>query len=251
MSKEQALSIANQCIHLLQERFHAQRVIVFGSLASHGVWHADSDIDLAVEGLALHDFFAAYSACRTLLPPGMEVDLVPLEHVYPEMRVRILGEEAMPENPLLALQVQVDDELTTLQRITDDMDDARVEYSQTSSRIVLRAIASILHEFYTGVEHIFERIAVQLYQTMPRGNTWHTDLLLQMATEQQGVRPPVIDESLRVRLKAYLDFRHFFRHAYGYTLEWERLHVLVEALPATLTDVRSQVTTFFERFSFA
>jgi len=89
--KARALGAAEACRRLLKERFGARRVILFGSLAGQGPWHGRSDIDLAVEGLAPDEFFAAYSACRDLLPPGLELDLLSLESVYPEMRARSPG----------------------------------------------------------------------------------------------------------------------------------------------------------------
>ena len=66
--KARALGAAEACRRLLKERFGARRVILFGSLAGQGPWHGRSDIDLAVQGLAPDEFFAAYSACRDLLP---------------------------------------------------------------------------------------------------------------------------------------------------------------------------------------
>jgi hypothetical protein len=33
--------------------------------------------------------------------------------------------------------------------------------------------ASILHEFYNGLERIFERIAIGLGEGLPRGARWH------------------------------------------------------------------------------
>lgn len=74
--KEQALEAAEACIRLLKERFRARRVMFFGSIAGQGTWHGRSDIDLPVEGLAPDEFFPAYSACRDLLPRGLELDLV-------------------------------------------------------------------------------------------------------------------------------------------------------------------------------
>jgi len=108
-------------------------------------------------------------------------------------------------------------------------------------------MASMLHEFYHGVERIFERIAVGLGEGMPQGSYWHANLVEQMATAREGVRPAVIDEPLGARLKDYLDFRRFFRHAYGYTLEWSQLRWKAECLSATLTMLRGQLRLFFEQ----
>jgi hypothetical protein len=52
-----------------------------------------------------------------------------------------------------------------------------------------RIIGSILHDFYTGVERIFIRIAEELGEGLPRGEHWHRDLLLVMTLELEGIRP--------------------------------------------------------------
>lgn len=247
--KEQALQAAEACIRILKERFGARRVVLFGSVAGQRPWHERSDIDLAVEGLEPSEFFHAYSACRDLLPRGLELDLVPLERASPEMRARILGEVDMPDDPHLALKAIIEDELVALGRVTQEMEDLLASCAKLPTRAELRAVASMLHEFYNGVERILERIAVGLGEGVPQGSYWHTDLLAQMATAQEGIRPAVIDEALRARLKEYLDFRHFFRHAYGYTLEWSQLRWKAELLSATLTMLRDQVHIFFARLT--
>ncbi len=244
--KEQALEAAEACIRLLKERFGARRVILFGSIVGQGPWHGRSDIDLAVEGLASTEFFPAYSACRDLLPQGLELDLVPLEDAYPEMRARILGEVEMPDDPMLALQGLIEDELVALERVTQEMEGLLAKCAQPPTRIELRAMGSMLHEFYNGVERIFERIAIGLGEGMPQGSYWHADLLAQMATAREGERASMIDEPLRARLKDYLGFRHFFRHAYGHTLRWSKMRWKAEALSDTLTMLRDQLHTFFE-----
>jgi predicted nucleotidyltransferase len=190
-------------------------VILFGSAAGQDAWHERSDIDLAVEGLAPEQFFTAYAACHDMLPRGLELDLVPLERVYPEMRARILGEASMPDHPVLAIQALVEDEMTALERVTQEMADLLAERADPPTRTELRAIAGILHEFYNGVERILQHIAVGL---------------------GEGVPP----------LKEYLEFRHFFRHAYGYTLAWDQLRWKAESLPDTLNRLGEQLHAFFE-----
>jgi hypothetical protein len=45
----------------------------------------------------------------------------------------------------------------------------------------------------------------------------------------------------------YLDFGRFFRHAYGYTLEWSQSRWNAECLSATLTMLRDQLRLLFEQ----
>ncbi len=71
--------VARSCARLLVQGFGARKVYLFGSLLDQDLVHDRSDIDLAVEGLEGKLYFTALrDACR-LLPPGIELDLVPLE----------------------------------------------------------------------------------------------------------------------------------------------------------------------------
>ncbi|MEZ4610032.1 MAG: nucleotidyltransferase domain-containing protein [Caldilineaceae bacterium] len=69
------------------ERFGATRVILFGSLA-RGRFRLDSDIDLAVAGLAKGDLFRAMAGALEFT--NRWVDIKPLEEVDPHFRLRIL-----------------------------------------------------------------------------------------------------------------------------------------------------------------
>jgi len=46
-------------------------------------------------------------------------------------------------------------------------------------------------------------------------------------------------------LREYLRFRHFFRHAYGYTLEWNKMQWKVVSIAETLALLREELQDFF------
>jgi hypothetical protein len=71
------------------------------------------------------------------------------------------------------------------------------------------------------------------------------DLLNQMNEAREGVRPAVIDDRLWARLEDNLEFRHFFRHAYGRELEWYRLSPHAEGMSETFAMLRTQLDQFF------
>src|SRR5947207_15941379 len=104
VQQQVVLALATRCAQLLHDRFRARRVIPFGSVVGHGSWHRGSDLDLAVEGIAREQFFQAWATVRALVPPGLEVDLVDLEHASEALRARILGEKTMAEEPMRALK---------------------------------------------------------------------------------------------------------------------------------------------------
>ncbi len=46
-----------------------------------------------------------------------------------------------------------------------------------SDQFALRAVGSILHDFYTCVENLFRMIARNMDESMPETPEWHNDLL--------------------------------------------------------------------------
>ena len=89
--KERAWAVAHRAAAMLRGRFHATRVVVFGSLA-HGQWFsASSDIDLAAWDIAPDDFFVAVAHCQDI-SPEFTIDLVDLAHCRPSLRTAIDAE---------------------------------------------------------------------------------------------------------------------------------------------------------------
>lgn len=240
----EAKAAVEACIRVLKEQFGVREVYIFGSLAGQSPWHGRSDIDLAVEGLAPHQYVAALSALWQLLPEGVELDLITLEDAPPDLVARIKGEVRMPEDPKEALKMDIADELTNLGRIVDHAKLLLQRLPPEPTFIEIDAAGKLIHDFYNGVERIFERIAVRLGPGLPTGPGWHTLLLRGMESGVEGIRPAVIDHELALQLVDYLRFRHLFRHTYGYELQWGKLQPLIEGLEATLTRLRQQIMQF-------
>lgn len=88
-----ARQVSETCARLLVEHHGARRVYLFGSLVGSRSIHERSDIDLAVEGLGPgRAYWRALTELWACLPPGIELDLVPLEDADPELVERILKE---------------------------------------------------------------------------------------------------------------------------------------------------------------
>ena len=94
----------------------------------------------------------------------------------------------------------------------------------------IRGLGDIVHDFYTGVERIFEKIAVELDGGVPAGRAWHRDLLLAMTLEVPSRRPALLSEATAQQLEELLRFRHLFRNVYGFELQWPRLRPLLEKI---------------------
>jgi predicted nucleotidyltransferase len=73
---------------VLKTRFHARRVVLFGSLA-HAAWFApDSDVDLVVEGLASDAYWQAWRAVEEIIG-DRPVDLIEMETAGGSLRTAV------------------------------------------------------------------------------------------------------------------------------------------------------------------
>jgi hypothetical protein len=115
--------------------------------------------------------------------------------------------------------------------------------SQPPNEIELSALAALLHSFYTGVENIFKRVAVELDGETPRGEAWHRQLLETMAAPT-SLRGALISESMRDTLSEYLAFRHVFRQAYSFDLRWEKMSGLVLNCEVTFRLLETELEAF-------
>jgi uncharacterized protein len=84
---EEALVEARRAASILAEHYGVTRVILFGSLAWPRPFRPDSDIDLAVEGLAPEHFFRADAELAREIP--FPIDLKLLSDCPPGLRKRI------------------------------------------------------------------------------------------------------------------------------------------------------------------
>jgi hypothetical protein len=146
--------------------------------------------------------------------------------------------------PFKALQSEIDHELDKLKKLVQEQNSIENEYDSSPDSTIVRALASITHDFYTGIEQIFETIALEMEGTLPEGDQWHRRLLARMASDIDDIRPAVISESLEETLDEYLRFRHVFRHSYGFELQWNKCRHLVEDLDSTLETFTQELTDF-------
>ena len=112
----------------------------------------------------------------------------------------------------------------------------------------MRAIGSILHDFYVATENVFEVIAREIDEHIPDGLDWHIQLLQQMALDVTDVRIAVISKNSLIRLDKYRAFRHVFRNVYGFNIDASRLNDLINDLPDTIKQFQQDIALFIDYF---
>jgi len=114
----------------------------------------------------------------------------------------------------------------------------------TSVGVIERAAASaMLHSFYTGIEKIMRLTAREWDGQMPPSETWHRELLSQMASPT-ATRPAALSPALVEVLGEFLAFRHLFRGASIALMRWEKLSPLVAKVATTYDQTEAEITAF-------
>ena len=86
---KRSLEIAQKAAILLRQQFKVQEVICFGSILQSDRFTLTSDIDLAVKGLAVEQFFRAVAQLQDL-SPEFKIDLVDLDRCCRSLKIAIL-----------------------------------------------------------------------------------------------------------------------------------------------------------------
>lgn len=152
-------------------------------------------------------------------------------------------------NAIEALRTEIKQEIHELEELEAELNDYVSRIKGEPENMELRAIGSALHDFYSGIEKVFELIAKHIDEDVPEGEDWHNRLLLRMQGELDGIRPAVISRDLREELEEYLRFRHVFRNIYGYKLNWHRMRGLVDQFPDVLSEFQNNLNSFLKHLT--
>ena len=150
----------------------------------------------------------------------------------------------IPRYRALAQRIQL--ELTELDRtqatVNRHWQQARV--AATDQDAYVNSVALNLHSFYSGLERIFELIAVEIDGGALGGADWHREMLRQVALDLAEIRPAVIQPETALLLDDYRKFRHRVRNIYATNLDPLRMEVLVVGLPELWKQIQEDLQAF-------
>lgn len=92
--RQRACVIAKQIAEMLRRDFGATTIYQFGSTLRPSGFHAHSDIDLAADGIASKQYFAAVGKAL-MMSDEFSVDLLEISSCQPELKDTILKEGIM------------------------------------------------------------------------------------------------------------------------------------------------------------
>jgi uncharacterized protein YutE (UPF0331/DUF86 family) len=138
-------------------------------------------------------------------------------------------------------------ELGKVMPLKDDMVLLKASFADSEpDKFNCSAAGYLLHNFYNGAENIFKSIA-SVFGNKVEKEEWHSSLLKRMLLEIDAVRPEVITEDLYKKLLDYKNFRHFFRHAYLFELDWNKMKGLVDNFEKNLDQFEMEINEFIKK----
>jgi hypothetical protein len=128
---------------------------------------------------------------------------------------------------------------------------SRVERAMTAAQqrpqdqdLYLDSAALNLHDFYAGLERIFQQIASTIDRSVPSGHEWHRELLRQMTVTVPQIRPQVLSTESVKMIDEYLRFRHVVRNIYTFDFDPARIEHLTQRLRPAFEQTKIELLAF-------
>jgi hypothetical protein len=145
---------------------------------------------------------------------------------------------------LLVLAAELTAHLARARREAASIDE--LKSTEPPDRRTLWALAGHLQAFYTGCETVIIRALEKFEGLPPSGPDSHVRILQAASLDVPDSRPPVVSAETALALHPYRAFRHFFRHAYGVELVWDKMAAKVENASTVFDRFAQDLTSFIE-----
>ena len=133
---------------------------------------------------------------------------------------------------------RVEAEFENIEKLLSELP-AGSSYSQLS--VLERAgLATVIHNFYNGIENVLKQIIRHRGIELPSGPSWHRDLV------NLASNSGIISKTTAEEFRRYLAFRHFFSHAYSFELNGNQIEPLVRDAREIFKRFRDDITNLLE-----
>ncbi|MBO0348197.1 hypothetical protein J0895_03575 [Phormidium pseudopriestleyi FRX01] len=154
----------------------------------------------------------------------------------------------MDSQTLIVFTVDIQAQMALIKGIYEKLV-IRSKRLQPDDEIVLESIAYQIHNLYSATEELMKIVTTYFENNINESNQWHSLLLQRMKMDIPEIRPALLSTETYSILNSLRGFRHFFRHAYGATLEYEPLKTNLDKSLKLFPQLKSDVNQFIFQLS--
>jgi hypothetical protein len=146
----------------------------------------------------------------------------------------------------LILADRIHQELDELARVVSRAERAIFAAKQRleDQDLFVDAAALNLHDFFGGLERIFQQIGTTVEGELPTGSDWHRQLMVQMQNDMPDLRPPVVSTEVIHTLDEFRRFRHVVRNIYAFEFDPKQIERLVNQMSDVFAQIRTELLVF-------
>lgn len=144
---------------------------------------------------------------------------------------------------LETILVDIESEAEKLRKVFERETLDLVSEDPISRLIASAAISSIISKIYTKVEDVFYKVAQKIDEEVPKGDSWHLDLLRQMKVETDD-RPALLSDDAYAAFDHLRRFRHFERNSYASEISADEMPEKVRLALGAVGLLRRDFTAF-------
>ncbi|MCZ6679105.1 MAG: hypothetical protein O7E52_17875 [Candidatus Poribacteria bacterium] len=153
----------------------------------------------------------------------------------------------MEEARLSVLKADIKRQLGIIEQVYGKIHQRSEGYLTNVER--MESLAYQLHNLYCAFEDLMELVAEAFENRIGESGTWHIRLLQRMTESIPDIRPALFSTEAFPLLDELRGFHHWFRHAYSYEVEPEKLAIVLGKATAFRKIYKADVQGFLQQLA--
>ncbi len=153
----------------------------------------------------------------------------------------------MDERRLTVLKVDMNRQVKMIEQVYEKIQQRTREYEANEER--MESLAYQLHNLYCAFEDLMKIVATEFENRISERADWHIQMLRRMTEQIPTIRPALFSQESFPLLDELRAFRHWFRHAYSYEVEPDKLGIVVTKANKLRDTYKTDIQRFLQQLS--
>jgi hypothetical protein len=153
----------------------------------------------------------------------------------------------MEQARLKIIETDINRQIEIIEQVYEKIEQRSKEYDTNVER--MESLAYQLHNLYCAFEDLMELVADEFENRIEERGNWHARLLRRMTEHIPEIRPALFSVETFPLLNELKGFRHWFRHAYLYEIDPEKLGIVLKKTMDLRKKYKADVESFIRKLA--